>query len=85
MWARWNAPAERHHHFYVCKLVQTKDSSYVVPVHWVTIKGVDYGDVYAVHVNAMQRITAELLQYNSLDLSRQLEAGEASLAGMLAL
>lgn len=46
MWADWEHSP--HRHYYIKELAQLGDSKLVIPMKWITIKGVVHVDVYDV-------------------------------------
>ncbi|KAJ3853110.1 hypothetical protein EV368DRAFT_39622 [Lentinula lateritia] len=77
MWADWKYTP--HRQYYVKELAQLEDSTYVVPLRWITVNGEEYMDALPAHyiqtvrqiiqnTDFMQRIPSKHLHRNFLDI-----------------
>ncbi|KAJ3924864.1 MAG: hypothetical protein NXY57DRAFT_968859 [Lentinula lateritia] len=78
MWADWKYTP--HRQYYVKELAQLEDSTYVVPLRWITVNGEEYMDALPAHyiqtrdefeiqnTDFMQRIPSKHLHRNFLDV-----------------
>ncbi|KAJ7182641.1 hypothetical protein C8R43DRAFT_1083606 [Mycena crocata] len=78
MWADWKNKSTSHKHFYVNKLAQQHDGTYVVPVRWVTVNNEVHADthdvreisedLFEIKTGSYHQIPATSLKLNYLDL-----------------
>ncbi|KII82864.1 hypothetical protein PLICRDRAFT_120152 [Plicaturopsis crispa FD-325 SS-3] len=80
MWASWKTAP--HVHFYIKELAQLSDGTFVIPMRYVCVEGVEHAEVYLVaysettklftiEAHTIVRIPVSRLKYNFRDLEAQ--------------